>query len=322
MEDRNTNDLIKKYIEDTATPAEKDELMHWYHSQVTETIESPYQNEQEEAGAQKKMLGNLLATIHTVKQVNNRRKYIWYNIAAAILVLITIAGFFKWRSAGTTNNNLAANIITTRRGEHKKVTLSDGSVIWLSAESSISYPSAFSVTTREISFEGEAFFDIAKDKAHPFIIHSGKTSVKVLGTTFNINSYKDHQTTVVSLITGKVAFSDGKIQQQLLPGYKITYSKTAGEAKVERIANTESITARREGRYEYKNVRVEDVIEDINRNFDTRIKVEGAVKNCLFYGRMNADESPEQFVKKLAKIMNATVLKTNNTYIIKGGGCI
>jgi len=125
----------------------------------------------------------------------------------------------------------------------------------------------------------------------------------------------------VSLLTGKVKFTVGAAQQLLMPGKKVVYANVTGSLKVEDIADTESIKNRREGLYEYRNMRVEEVAEDLNRNFDVQVKVEGPVKDCLFYGRIKPGESPDKFLHKLGRIVNADIIKQNNIYIIKGGGC-
>lgn len=322
MESEKLNRLIKNYMDGTATTAEQDELLQLYRNESGQDSLSPYENIDTENIAKERILSNLLSQVNdngTKVSRIGRSKPVWYSVAAAVLLLIGAAAFFI--SKYPANNNAGAtanNIVKTGRGEHKKLTLADGSVIWLGPEGSVKYPVAFNGATREISFSGEAFFDIAKDKKHPFIVHTGNTSVKVLGTTFNINTY--HALTV-SLLTGKVAFAAGPIQQELSPGQRITYTRETGTLKTENIPDAEGIKARRDGYYEYKNVRVADVIEDINRNFNTNIKIEGAVKDCLFYGRLKPGESVSQFLVKLGKIVNAQVINEPNIYTIKGGGC-
>ncbi|WP_162996394.1 FecR family protein [Mucilaginibacter celer] len=323
MESAKLNELIKKYMDGTATAAEQDELLQWYRrDEASEDLLSPYENVSKENEAKARLLNNLFPQLagdaRPVPRIG-RNKPVWYSVAAAVLIMIGAAAFFISKNSGNNNaDNLSYSVIKTARGEHKKLTLADGSVIWLGPEASVKYPVAFSGDTREIDFSGEAFFDIAKDKHHPFIVHTGNTSVKVLGTTFNINTY--HNLTV-SLLTGKVAFEAGAAKQQLTPGQRIVYTRETGAIKTENIPDAESIAARRDGYYEYKNIRVADVIEDVNRNFNTNIKVEGGVKDCLFYGRLKTGESVNQFVVKLGKIVNAQVINEPNIYMIKGGGC-
>jgi transmembrane sensor len=319
MEAQKLNSLIKRYIDGTATTTEREELLQWYRSRGNEEMPSPYRNLKEEFTAKDKMLGDLLTKIGRQPVIKtHNRKPLRYGIAASILVIVAAGMLIMQKQAFfKTENSVANSIIKTGHGERKKIVLTDGSVIWLSAESSMSYPTAFVGTTREITFAGEAFFDIAHDKTHPFIVHTGKTAVRVLGTTFNINAYPAQRAISVSLLTGKVSFTAGTAQQQLLPGKRVVYANATGEIQVEDIGDTETVKNRRNGLYEYNNVSVEEIVEDLNRNFDIKVTMEGPVKDCLFYGRIKPGESPDKFLYKLGKVVDAAITKHNNTYTIK-----
>src|ERR1019366_6846207 len=85
-----------------------------------------------------------------------------------------------------------------------KIVLSDGSVVTLNSETTLRYPAEFNGQTREVYLDGEAFFDVAKDHKHPFIVHAGKMNVRVLGTAFNIKSYANDATSETTLIRGAI----------------------------------------------------------------------------------------------------------------------
>ncbi|WP_428331539.1 FecR family protein [Mucilaginibacter sp.] len=321
MEENYLKELIEKYIKDTATSVEREELLAWYRNKTKDELLLPYTDIGEEEESKQRMLQSLHLQIRSDKPVTGKIKPLYYKVAAAAAILICAFLFLQKNIFKHPADGAAFSTVITRAGEHKTIKLTDGSVIWLSAGSSVSFPSAFNGATREISFEGEAFFEIAKDKKHPFIVHTGKTSTRVLGTSFNINSFKEHQNIVVSLITGKVAFSDNKTQVQLLPGHEVLYNKTSGAAKLQDIPDMQAVINRRNGYYEYKNVRVADVIEDINLNLNTKIMTQGNVKDCQFYGRLKPGESIENFLQKLAIVVNAKVINLNDGYLIKGRGC-
>jgi ferric-dicitrate binding protein FerR (iron transport regulator) len=323
MDGQKLNYLILKYVDGSATSAERDELLRWYNVTDEQDLPLPYQDDKEETEAKERIQGLLLASIRNQRYaISSVKTPLWYAVAASILLFTVIGLVFIWHAQKPAPILTANNIIKTTRGQRKKMILTDGSVIWLNPGSTLSYPSVFTGATREIIFEGEAFFDIAHDKTHPFIVHSGKTAIKVLGTTFNINAYPNQQNMSVSLITGKVDFYNGALHHVLSPGKRIVYAIGTKNIKVESIEDAEIVTARRDGIYEYKNTRVEDIAEDINRNFNIKVNVEGDVKNCLFYGRLKPGENPDQFLRKLGKVVNAEVIKQENTYTIKGGGCI
>jgi ferric-dicitrate binding protein FerR (iron transport regulator) len=85
-----------------------------------------------------------------------------------------------------------------------KIYLSDGSIVTLNSETTLKYPPSFKGATREVYLTGEAFFDVAKDHLHPFIVHAGNMSIKVLGTAFNVKSYKNDVTSETTLIRGAI----------------------------------------------------------------------------------------------------------------------
>ncbi|HVW62489.1 MAG TPA: FecR domain-containing protein, partial [Puia sp.] len=130
----------------------------------------------------------------------------WWMAAAAVLVL-GVAGGLLYR--GQRHPNIAATSpvptahdkeITTRYGTRNFLELPDGSKLWLNAGSKVKYAE----DRRELTLEGEAFFDVKHDPDHPFIIHTGKLDVRVLGTSFNVKAYPNDSTIETTLIKGKV----------------------------------------------------------------------------------------------------------------------
>jgi len=99
---------------------------------------------------------------------------------------------------------MAENTISTKPGSKSKIQLPDGSQVWLNADSRITYNESFRGPAREVQITGEAYFDIAKDKDHPFIIHANSIDVRVLGTSLNIRSYANEKNTEAVLIRGSI----------------------------------------------------------------------------------------------------------------------
>jgi len=99
---------------------------------------------------------------------------------------------------------VAQNTISTKPGSKSKIQLPDGSQVWLNADSRITYDETFRGPSREVQLTGEAYFDVARDKDHPFIIHTNSIDVRVLGTTLNIRSYTNEKHTETVLIRGSI----------------------------------------------------------------------------------------------------------------------
>lgn len=123
----------------------------------------------------------------------------WVTAAAAAVLLATVAALYLLKP--TTNNN-EFNTVTTRPGSRSKVQLPDGTTVWLNADSRLSYK--ISGNSREVQMVGEAYFDVAKDKDHPFRVHTSAVDILVLGTAFNVRSYSKEYNTETSLFQGSV----------------------------------------------------------------------------------------------------------------------
>lgn len=117
------------------------------------------------------------------------------------------------------------NILTTNRGEKFQIHLPDGTKVWLNAKSSLKYPTTFNKQiTRRVSVSGEAYFEVAKDEKHPFIVESKDQNVEVLGTHFNISSYADDPISTTTLLEGSVKVNKTELkpnQQSVLKDHKI-----------------------------------------------------------------------------------------------------
>ncbi len=126
--------------------------------------------------------------------------------AIAAAVIIVTAGIYLLTTKKATLHN-SENTVMTKPGSKSKIVLPDGSQVWLNADSRITYDANFRGPNREVRLCGEAYFDIAKDKDHPFIIHATSIDVKVLGTSLNIRSYRNEKNTEAVLIKGSIEVS-------------------------------------------------------------------------------------------------------------------
>ena len=133
----------------------------------------------------------------------SRRQANWRPWVAAASLLALIAGVVLYLHTGKGSPN-STTAIAAPRGAKKSMQLPDGSKLWLNAGSKIVLSNTFTSGNRELSLEGEAFFDVKHDEQHPFIIHVGRLDVRVLGTTLNVRAYPGDSTMETTLINGKV----------------------------------------------------------------------------------------------------------------------
>lgn len=128
-----------------------------------------------------------------------------WKIAAAAVLLIGSTGLFYYQhNKHTETPSLAWQEKYTPRNAHSKLTLTDGSSVTLNSDSRLKYPASFDGPSREVYLTGEAYFTIAKDVLHPFIIHTNKMTIRVLGTSFNVRCYPDDDVNETTLIQGSI----------------------------------------------------------------------------------------------------------------------
>jgi transmembrane sensor len=145
---------------------------------------------------------------------------LWVAAAAAVILL------FLLLSRPTENEGVKPinNTVSTKAGDKANITLPDGSKVWLNGDSKITYAEDFNDRTREVHLSGEAFFEVAKDKTRPFIIHTRMINLKVLGTAFNVRSYDYEKETETALVHGSVEITLRNSPEQkilLKPGEKL-----------------------------------------------------------------------------------------------------
>lgn len=149
------------------------------------------------------------AAVDEQKRSGKIRSISWFfkSVAAVILVISVTSAFFYFHKPLPSYGKAVASklqVIQTPSRVKTKIALSDGTVITLNSETTLKYPLIFNGPVREVYLNGEAFFDVAKDRAHPFIVHTGKMNVRVLGTAFNIKSYSNDPNIETTLIRGTI----------------------------------------------------------------------------------------------------------------------
>lgn len=164
-----------------------------------------------------------------------QQRFTWRRIiplAAASIVLLCVvgAGGWYWHSARE-EARARQNIVGTEKGSRSKLTLPDGSRVWLNGDSRISYGASFGKNNRELTLTGEAYFDVAGDPNHPMIIRTAAVTIRVLGTAFNVRAYPEEKTTATTLVQGKVQVSVNnkkELSYMLAPDEKLIVKNDSG----------------------------------------------------------------------------------------------
>lgn len=254
--------------------------------------------------------------------------FFYLKVAAALLVVgVTVSLIYlQWNRLSKTSDPVGYTEMVTPRGARMQITLSDGSHVWLNAETTLKYPEKFNGAIREVFLSGEAYFEVEKDKEHPFTIHSGNLTTTVLGTSFNIRAYPGGDNLEVAVITGKVSVANGspdKSREQLLltANQKAVLKQQSQELTMEELKHPEKYAAWKEGKLIAEDLSVANVIQMLNRTYDATIEAENeALGSCHITA--DFESMPlERVLDFLCTIVDATWTKKEGRYIIHGAGC-
>jgi len=195
------------------------------------------------------------------------------------------------KSAEAGNSTSQFNTITTPRGGQYQVVLADGTHVWLNAASSIRFPQAFNGTQRLVEVSGEAYFEVAKDKTHPFIVQANGTKVQVYGTHFNINAYPDNNNVTTTLLEGSVQMSSNGQATMLIPGEQGVSMTSGGTINVSK-ADMQQTMAWKNGYFIFHDLSIVEVMKQVGRWYDVDIEYQDEnVKNNEFGGAISRYKS-------------------------------
>ncbi|MDB4919696.1 MAG: hypothetical protein JWQ54_1679 [Mucilaginibacter sp.] len=255
------------------------------------------------------------------------RSLVNWQWAAAAVLIFTISGVFFYTSRPRSVNQLTKAVIHhiyVPYGKTTGIVMPDGTKVKLNAGSSFFYPETFSKATREVSLEGEAFFEVTKNAKKPFLVHTSTLTIKVLGTVFNVKAYRNDKNIETTLLTGKVQVELKNETEKniiLLPNEKLivanSLSRTinasavnTGGAKIDYKVTalpqvkTEGIkeTAWLDNRIVFTNESFEEVAKQIERKYNVQmIFDEQSLKNEQISGVLE-NESLEQALQIIKMI--------------------
>lgn len=197
-------------------------------------------------------------------------------------------------------------------------TLPDGSVVFLNANTNLSYSADFEGDTREIRLSGEAFFKVQRDENKPFIIHANGSDIRVLGTSFNVKAYTKN--VKVSVESGKVEFKHKKKQTLLVKGEEAEFE--AEKDTIRRAITIDKNTfAYKTKTFVFEDSSLEHVIKVLSENYHTKIILQNNnIKTCRLTTTFNNETLPNA-LNVIAETLNLKVTPEGEKYIIDGAGC-
>ena len=325
------DDLLAKYLADETDTHESDKISEWIiasednqntfdHSKIVWDGAKNQQKVDVDA-AWKKLNITKKKEIESIdnQEVKSVVKLNWVNnflkIAAVLVVL-----FGLWFVAAKQFIIPQNEVLTFNSGNQSiEKILPDGTKILLSKNSEITYPKTFEGNTREINFSGEGFFDVHHDAAHPFIIHTQGTDVKVLGTSFNVRAYNAQVQVLVK--TGKVQFSKNKNQVILTKGQKGETLANVDTIIKSEFAEVETVVKEKLSSFVFNKMSLGEVADALSKQFGKDIKFsKDKIKNCKLTATFE-NENLENIIAIIADTFNLKVDNQADMIFLSGEGC-
>jgi transmembrane sensor len=209
------------------------------------------------------------------------------------------------------------HVISTARGSAYEVVLTDGSLIWLNAASSIRFPTAFAGPERVVDLSGQAWFDVQHADKVPFLVHSGTLTTSVLGTAFDIKDYPDEKDRVVAVQRGKVKVQTGaKVLATLVKGQQVKIS--ADTITHQQPVDTLAIGGWKQGNLVYTDETLETIVADLQRVFNHSIIIKNdTLKNVKATGIFHKRTGIQQVLDIICNITDSHLSKKNGIFIIE-----
>ena len=225
---------------------------------------------------------------------SGRQSYKWYRtwsvaaVAIVLLGLITVTAY--WQGSRQVQSNFSDIVVQAPLGSKTKLTLPDGSTVWLNAGSKMVYSQGFGVSDRRLAFQGEGYFEVEKNDEMPFLVQTHDVNVTVVGTKFNFRNYPEDEEAVVELLEGKVALENQLKEESvryLSPNEKMVLHKATGKMDIT-SAKVKEATLWTENILLFDEDLLPDIVRKLERSYHVRIEIENEdLKQARFYGQFN-----------------------------------
>lgn len=319
-------DIINSVLDNTSSEEEAASVLDWFansiegQSYLSESIDKDFYL-LEEIGIEEDMISPIQSEA-ILSEVNRaiRKKTITntlFKVAAVLIPFLFIASFAIYFNSqvGLFGNDNYSEIYVPK-GETMRVLFQDGSEAYLNSDTKMRYPTKFGLKNRKVYIEGEAYFNITSNKKRPFIVESGKTSVTVLGTSFNIEAYNNNDEIQVVLDEGGIVFNADASNYTILPSQKIIYNKVTGLTIIINLSKTLQESMWKNNILHFSNTPLNEVVKILNRRFDIQFSIDDPSALKYTYTLTSKQTSIENILLELGKITPVKfVLKDNVVHV-------
>ena len=320
MEQDQLEAIIDKYLKGKTNPEEEKILEGVFQNRLKADFMTKDFSEERKAQIKKELRQRLQSKTQPKLPLENRQ--VWMvigKIAASLLLIAGLTYLFTRLPSVEKTDEIQYLSKTTQAGQKSKLELSDGTIVYLNASSKLTYPVTFT-STREVSLQGEAYFEVAENPDKPFIVRSGGINTRVLGTRFNVKHYQAEASVTVS--EGKVLVETRKQGEvvTLTSNQQVNFLPRDSTLQVAQV-DAESLIAWTRGRLVINNQSLAVVEPLLERWYGVEIQLQDeSLSGCLFTTDMQ-QEPLEVLLKDLQLTLNIQYRITGDTVYLSGDGC-
>lgn len=317
--------LLQKYLDNTCNADEKAKVEHALQcNPISDTLQNaleclwndPSLSDLYGAGAKHEKISDRIKSTFKRPEITSRypQNKWWKHIAAAMILVLV--GFASWHmgNIGLLQKEELYTIVSPE-GQTLQVALADGSMAWLNTGSSLTYTSRFGKVKRSIVLKGEGFFEVAKDKKHPFIVTCNEVEITALGTRFNVKNTKKNEDVIVTLEEGRVKTSYAAQDCILEPGMQAIVSD---KKLTKKTVNTRLYTSWHLGQMLFRDESLLNIATQLEKVYDIEIVFKDeALKAYRYRGTIDSKNSLRKTLEILKLSTDIDYEKNNDQIILK-----
>lgn len=210
------------------------------------------------------------------------------------------------------------NVLNIPNGGEYKLTLADGTKVWVNSASELKYPVKFMGHSRTVYIKGEAYFEVTQNLEKPFIVKTtNHMEIKVLGTHFNVSAYENDPTIATTLSEGKVLVSNGQNSVDLIPNQQAVFEKANAQLTCRNVDAYQYLSWK-DGKFIFEGETLENIMERLSRWYDIQVFFRGSrVRTLRFSGDLEKYKDFSTAIRMLEKVSRIKVEIKNNTVFIE-----
>ena len=307
-------ETLYKFFDGKASREEKEAVRIW--------LESSPENEQELFKEREFFDAMILSGSTKVAGMEKKSRPFYRTVLleaikiAAVFAITVASGTYFYKSE-ICKIGEAMNTITVPAGQRANLTLADGTNVWLNARSEMRYPAVFTGNKREITLDGEAYFEVTHNEDKPFVVQTNKCNVEVLGTKFNVEAYSDSEDFCTSLMEGSVRVSDKRNPSEtvlLSPNHMVSLEN--GQLSTSPILDFD-VFRWKEGLICFRNMNFEQLMLRFEKFYGVRIVVENKhLVNYICSGKFRISDGIDNALRILQKDAKYSFERNNDESVI------